>query len=131
MTWEYALISLIIGVLIGALIMYFGNPKFYKQKILQNKLEKSNNELIQYRQELLNHFIHSAKLLDNIANDYRQMHDYMTKISSKLLPDISHKDNPFYYHLTDPEYNRTLVNYPPRDYSEVSSSLLTAERHNK
>lgn len=43
MTWEYALIGLVVGVVIGAVAMRFGNRKLRQQQVLQNELEKSKN----------------------------------------------------------------------------------------
>ncbi len=35
MTWEYALIGLVVGVVIGAVAMRFGNRKLRQQQVLQ------------------------------------------------------------------------------------------------
>lgn len=40
MTWEYALIGLVVGIVIGAIAMRFGNRKLRQQQVLQNELEK-------------------------------------------------------------------------------------------
>jgi len=38
MTWESALIGFVIGVIIGAVAMRFGNRKLRQQQVLQNEL---------------------------------------------------------------------------------------------
>ena len=119
MTWEYALIGLVVGIVIGAVAMRFGNRKLRQQQVLQNELEKSKNELEQYRQELVSHFAHSAELLDNMANDYRQLYQHMAKSSNNLLPDMPPQDNPFRYRLTEADNDQAPVEFPPRDYSEI------------
>lgn len=130
MTWEYALIGLVVGIIIGAVAMRFGNPKLRQQQALQSELEKSKTELETYRQELVGHFAHSAELLDNMAKDYRQLYQHMATSSSNLLPDLPMQDNPFRYRLTEAEADndQAPVGMPPRDYSDGASGLLRGER---
>ncbi|MGY0160117.1 Z-ring associated protein ZapG [Edwardsiella tarda] len=129
MTWEYALIGLVVGLIIGALAMRFGNRKLRQQQALQDELEKSKTDLDQYRQELVNHFARSAELLDNLAKDYRQLYQHMATSSNNLLPDMPAHDNPFRYRLTEADNDQAPVEIPPRDYSEGASGLLRADRH--
>ncbi len=79
MTWEYALIGLVVGIIIGAVAMRFGNRKLRQQQALQYELEKNKAELEEYREELVSHFARSAELLDNMAHDYRQLYQHMAK----------------------------------------------------
>ncbi len=67
MTWEYALIGLVVGIIIGAVAMRFGNRKLRQQQALQYELEKNKAELDEYREELVSHFARSAELLDTMA----------------------------------------------------------------
>ncbi|MDU6409610.1 MAG: Z-ring associated protein ZapG [Yersiniaceae bacterium] len=129
MTWEYALIGLVAGLIIGALAMRFGNRKLRQQQVLQNELEKSKTELEEYRQELVSHFARSAELLDNMATDYRQLYQHMAKSSNNLLPDMPTQDNPFRYRLTEAEADNDQAPVEmPRDYSDSASGLLRGER---
>jgi len=95
MTWEYALIGLVVGIIIGAVAMRFGNRKLRQQQALQFELEKYKAELEEYREELVSHFARSAELLDNMAHDYRQLYQHMAKSSNNLLPDSMADANPF------------------------------------
>ncbi len=61
MTWEYALIGLVVGIIIGAVAMRFGNRKLRQQQALQFELEKNKAELEEYREELVSHFARSAE----------------------------------------------------------------------
>lgn len=133
MTWEYALIvGLVVGLIIGALAMRFGNRKLRQQTALQQELDKSRAELETYRQELVNHFSHSAELLEKMAQDYRQFHKHMVKSSTTLLPDMA-SSNPFSYlnfkpGAADGEEDHMNPDHPPRDYSEGASGLFRPER---
>ncbi|WP_225639196.1 Z-ring associated protein ZapG [Candidatus Profftia sp. (ex Adelges kitamiensis)] len=131
MTWEYILIGLVFGILIGVILMHFSNPKPYHQQMLKNELEKSKNELAQYRQELVGHFAHSAELLENMNNNYRQIYDHMMTSSKNLLPGTPQQNNPFRYRLNSIENDQLPIEFPPRDYSEGSSGILQAEHSNK
>lgn len=125
MTWEYALIGLVVGIVIGAVAMRFGNRKLRQQQVLQNELDKSKTELEEYRQELVGHFARSAELLDNMARDYRQLYQHMAKSSNNLLPDLPMQENPFRYRLTEAEADNDQAPVEmPRDYSEGASGLL-------
>ncbi|KNC07526.1 hypothetical protein AC791_17215 [Klebsiella sp. RIT-PI-d] len=126
MTWEYALIGLVVGIIIGAVAMRFGNRKLRQQQALQYELEKNKAELEEYRDELVSHFAQSAELLDNMAHDYRQLYQHMAKSSSALLPDImAAENNPFRNRLAESEASNDQAPVQmPRDYSEGASGLL-------
>lgn len=126
MTWEYALIGLVVGFIIGALVVRYGNPKLRQQKTAQAELDKKSTELEEYRKELVGHFARSAELLDNMARDYRQLYKHMAQSSSELMPDMPAQDNPFNYRLTESEADndQAPVKMPPRDYSEGASGLF-------
>ncbi|MGJ0635598.1 Z-ring associated protein ZapG [Xenorhabdus bovienii] len=126
MTWEYALIGLVIGFIVGALAVRFGSSKLRQQNAAQAELEKNRAELEEYRKELVSHFAHSAELLDNMARDYRQLYQHMAKSSNELMPNMPIQDNPFNYRLTESEAYKSKVtaNMPPRDYSEGASGLF-------
>ncbi|MTH45649.1 Z-ring associated protein ZapG [Intestinirhabdus alba] len=125
MTWEYALIGLIVGIIIGAVAMRFGNRKLRQQQALQYELEKNKKELEDYRNELVSHFAHSAQLLDNMADDYRQLYQHMAKSSSSLLPEMTAETNPFRNRLAESEASNDQAPVQmPRDYSEGASGLL-------
>ena len=118
MTWEYALIGLVVGVIIGAVAMSFGNRKLRQQQALQYELEKNKAELEEYREELVSHFARSAELLDNMAHDYRQLYQHMAKSSSSLLPVMREESNPFRNRLAESDaINDQAPVHIPRDYS--------------
>ena len=132
MTWEYGLIGLVVGIIVGAVAMRFGNKKLREQRSMQYELEKSKAELADYREELTNHFAQSAELLDNMARDYRQLYQHMAKSSSSLLPEMSAEENPFRNRLSESEANNDQAPVQiPRDYSEGASGLLRGRANRK
>ncbi|NUU66969.1 DUF1043 family protein [Enterobacteriaceae bacterium BIT-l23] len=130
MTWEYALIGLVVGIIIGAVAMRFGSRKLRQQQALQYELEQKKAELDTWREELVGHFAHSAELLDNMAHDYRQLYQHMAKSSSNLLPEMSAESNPFRNRLSESEASNDQAPVQmPRDYSEGASGLLRGRKH--
>ena len=129
MTWEYALIGLVVGLIIGAVAMRFGNRKLRQQRSQQYELEKTKAELADYREELTSHFAQSAELLDNMARDYRQLYQHMAIGSNDLLPNLPGEKNPFAYQLTESEADNDQAPVQmPRDYPDSASGLLRGER---
>jgi uncharacterized membrane-anchored protein YhcB (DUF1043 family) len=103
--------------------MRFGNRKLRQQQALQFELEKNKTELEEYREELVSHFARSAELLDNMADDYRQLYQHGEK-SSSLLPDAMADANPFRNVWQNRAGNDQAPVQMPRDYSEGASGLL-------
>lgn len=114
MTREYALIGLVVGIIVGAVAMRFGNRKLRQQQALQYELEKNKAELEEYREELVSHFARSAELLDTMAHDYRQLYQHMAKSSSSLLPELSAESNPFRNRLAESEAGNDQLRYKCR-----------------
>lgn len=129
MTWEFALIiGLVAGLIIGVLIMRFGSSKLRNQQSLQEELEKNKAELEQYKQGLMSHFERSAQLLENVADDYRQLCQHMAESSTALLPEITQQLNSLNF-LPSEHEKKALppTEEPPRDYSNNASGLLRSE----
>ncbi|WP_339058343.1 Z-ring associated protein ZapG [Candidatus Regiella endosymbiont of Tuberolachnus salignus] len=118
MTWEYGLIGLIVGMLIGALAMRFGNRDLRQQQKLKNELDRRSIDFEEYRQELVGHFARNAELLDNMARDYRQLYQHIAKNSNNLLPDLPLQDNSLHSHNRNNESDgdKPQVKVPPLDY---------------
>lgn len=125
MTWEYALIGLVVGIIIGAISMRFSKSKL-QQESLQYELKQSKAELDEQRKKLSNHFARSAELLDNMADDYRQLYQHMLKSSNNLLPNQRVKENPFRYRLSEAETDNEQIpaKTQPQDSLKNTSNLL-------
>ncbi|CAJ0993393.1 Z-ring associated protein ZapG [Pantoea sp. Nvir] len=129
MTWEYGLIGLVIGTLVGAVAMRFGNKKIRKQRSLLYELEKTKAELADYRKELNNYFLRSTELLDNMVHDHHQFYQHIVKGSNDLLSNPTLEKNTFAYQLTQAEAdNDQVLVQIPRDYSESASGMSSDKR---
>lgn len=125
MTWEYTLIGLVVGFIIGALTIQFGNHNLRQQQTLQHKLAKSKSELDEYREELTSHVARSAELLNNMADDYSKLYQYMRTSSNSLLPDQRAQDKQCRYRLTEAEADNDQIpaEMQSRDYPEIGGGL--------
>lgn len=90
-----ALILVVIGIFIGFIATWLMMRDNSQHKDVKKALEKSQNELEQYRQGLVDHFSESADLLDNISRDYNKLYQRMAKASSELMQHQPEQDNPF------------------------------------
>ncbi|RXJ71912.1 hypothetical protein CS022_18700 [Veronia nyctiphanis] len=121
------LVYLIIGVVIGFFLARFTSGNASQQKELKKDLEKSQYELAQYRQDLIDHFSQSAEILDNISRDYSKLYQHMANVSADLVPDLPPQDNPFAKKITkisDSKAKESTPQEQPRDYSEGTSGFL-------
>lgn len=127
MDWINALILVASGFLIGLVVTWLMLRDNAQHKDLKKALEKSQNELEQYRQELAEHFSGSADLLDNISRDYSKLYNHMAKSSSDLMPDQLEQDNPFSKRMVQIAKLTSQTTNPqkqPLDYSDTPSGLL-------
>jgi uncharacterized membrane-anchored protein YhcB (DUF1043 family) len=158
MAWEYALIiGIVVGIILGVIIVRLSGGGS-QQKALQAELDKTKEELTQYRADITDHFQRSSVLLNNMVKEYSQLYNHFSKASHDLSADAENKSlpNPFDFRVVDAssteidDADETLSaaneheldtadesasntvkkteEAPPRDYSEGASGLLRTER---
>ncbi len=131
MAFIYAAIGLVAGVIIGIISARLMTPEYQKHKQIQKDLEKSKFELEQQRQDLADHFAHTAEMLDALGKDYTKLYQHMAQTSSQLLPNIPEQDNPFVKQLTEPKSeNKTIAdeNIQPKDYANGATGVLKEQK---
>jgi uncharacterized membrane-anchored protein YhcB (DUF1043 family) len=135
MPWNYAIIGLLVGCVVGVIVSRITTPQYKNQKNLQKELDGTKFALEQQRQELMDHFSQTADMLDTIGKDYTKLYQHLAKTSSELIPNVSEQDNPF---LKTIEKNNRLTNAtdaedetnsdtPPKDYANGPTGLLKGE----
>jgi uncharacterized membrane-anchored protein YhcB (DUF1043 family) len=86
-----ALVALLVGLAAGALVA----RKFSLDGRKQRELERSVNKLLQqqkdYQHEVATHFTDTAKLLNNLAESYRDVHNHLASGASNLCADQAGK----------------------------------------
>lgn len=101
MAWEYALIiGIIVGIILGVIIIRL-NGSGAQQKALQEELDKTKEELEQYRSNISEHFKRSSVLLNNMVNEYSQLYNHISKASHEFSTDHESLPNPFDFRVVD------------------------------
>lgn len=82
-------IAFCVGGLLGAFISRSLFPP-EQQKILEENLQASKQELDQYQREVAEHFASTAKLVQNLTRSYKEVHDHLASGALKLTsPEIT------------------------------------------
>lgn len=126
MTWEYIFVSLLIGIFIGIITMYYKNRNLlYKQKIMHNELQNNKIKLNEYQQELHHHFAHSIELLNKMAENYRHLYHNIKKSANFFLPNTHIQDSlyTFQSNLKNTDSEQLPIK-TPRDYPENIENII-------
>ncbi len=81
------LIALAIGAAVGALLTRSMSADNRKQRELERSLDKLLQQQKDYQHEVVEHFTDTAKLLNNLAESYRDVHNHLASGASKLCED--------------------------------------------
>lgn len=132
MVWVFMIIiSLLIGVSIGIIIMYYRDRDLLKNhRTLYNELQNNRIKLNEYQKRLNSHFTCNIELLNRIAKNYRDLYQNMMNNASFFLPNIYTKDNMYSFNIRN-EHDKDNEHLPikaPLDYSE---NLEVFQKDNK
>lgn len=87
-----AIALLIAGVILGALIGYFIRQptKEAKQREdqLNEQIKHKEDELAQYKQQVADHFLHTANLVNSMTESYRAVHEHLADGARTLCSDL-------------------------------------------
>ncbi|MFT5881309.1 MAG: uncharacterized membrane-anchored protein YhcB (DUF1043 family) [Moritella sp.] len=116
------MISLVVGVIVGFIIAKITRGEDQTGKF-KGKLLAKEAELEQYKNEVIEHFNSTEKLLMKLSETYVSMQQHLAKDAKKLLDNVELKDIPFQAKkVIDPN---TPVEGQPKDYSNSASGLLS------
>ena len=82
-----ALIALVVGSGLGALIARRYSFDGRKQRELERSVDKLLQQQKDYQHEVVEHFSDTAKLLNNLAESYRDVHNHLASGASQLCAD--------------------------------------------
>ncbi|MGH1439143.1 MAG: YhcB family protein [Cellvibrionaceae bacterium] len=117
-----ALITFIIGCVLGATLTRVLSPQQQKARSLESKLHDSEQKLTEYQQEVTEHFAQTAKLVNTLTQSYRDVHEHLSgdalklanvDISRQLLKDSSNEDDKVLGDSALPESDFQ----PPKDWA--------------
>ena len=84
-TW---VLYLCIGVIIGGMAgFYFAKLDDFSKKQkqqLEEKLQKSERELVEYKDQVTTHFRETASLINNMTESYQKVHEHLARGSFEL-----------------------------------------------
>ncbi|WP_455375994.1 YhcB family protein [Kaarinaea lacus] len=84
-TW---VLYLCIGVVIGGMAgFYFAKLDDFSKKQkqeLEDKLQKSERELVEYKDQVTAHFVETANLINNMTESYQKVHEHLANGSVDL-----------------------------------------------
>jgi uncharacterized membrane-anchored protein YhcB (DUF1043 family) len=117
------LVSGVVGVALGAILMFWGiHPKSRQQ--LEAKLLEAEQKLKQQNTQITEHFTHTASLVSNLTRNYRDLHDYLATSAQQLgnidIQPVLSSDS-----KTAPILGQGVVINPPLDYAPKKSNVGT------
>lgn len=77
--------ALVAGIIIGAVLSRLFNSGNRKNRDLENQLRDSANARKEYEQEVSEHYVKTAKLVDELTESYRQVHNHLAEGAATLL----------------------------------------------
>ena len=75
---------LVIGLGLGALLGRRSSPGAQRQRDLELKLDQMLQDKKSYEDEVVDHFTETAKLLNNLTERYRDVHNHLAKGANDL-----------------------------------------------
>lgn len=79
-----ALVTFIIGCVLGAVLTRVLSPQEQKARSLESKLQDSEHKLSEYQQEVTEHFAQTAQLVNTLTQSYRDVHEHLSSDALKL-----------------------------------------------
>ena len=78
------LVALLVGTAIGVLLSRRLSPDSQKQRELERTLDRLLQQQKDYQHDVVEHFTDTAKLLGNLAESYRDVHNHLAHGATKL-----------------------------------------------
>lgn len=77
--------SLLVGVAVGALLSRLFTPETRNHRELEKRLTEAGATLKNYRQDVSDHYVKTANLVDELTESYRDLHNHLAEGASNLL----------------------------------------------
>lgn len=79
-----AAVALLIGILIGTILHRTLSPQASKSRAVETRLQETEQKLTDYQQEVTEHFADTAKLVNNLTQSYKEVHEHLATNALKL-----------------------------------------------
>ncbi len=120
-----ATLSLIAGSLITLLLTRTMSSSEQKARALEGRLQEAEATLSNYQQEVTEHFAETAKLVNNLTQNYKEVHEHLASDALKLANiDISRQMLSNGVNETTGEMNVSEEDFqPPKDWAPSDGTL--------
>ncbi len=113
--------TLVIGGVLGGLLTRKLSSQEKKAQSLQAEVEKHKKQLSEYQQQVNDHFATTAKLVNQLTQNYRDVHEHLASDALKLANmDISRQlisdTNNDHIGINERKLNEQIVE-PPKDWA--------------
>jgi uncharacterized membrane-anchored protein YhcB (DUF1043 family) len=120
-----AITTFIIGGLLSLLLTRSFSSSEQKTRTLESRLEEAEHSLANYQQEVTEHFAETAQLVNNLTQNYKEVHEHLAGSALKLANvDISRQ-----LLSTNPDDDGSELNIneetfqPPKDWAPSEGTL--------
>ncbi|MFT7387928.1 MAG: uncharacterized membrane-anchored protein YhcB (DUF1043 family) [Candidatus Endobugula sp.] len=121
-----AVTTFIAGCLLSLLLTRTLSPSEKKSRALEARLQETEDKLSSYQGEVTDHFSQTAQLVNNLTQNYKEVHEHLAGSALKLANvDISRQ---LLSNSVDGEENASLDNsgetfQPPKDWAPGTGAL--------
>ncbi|VFP79596.1 Inner membrane protein YhcB [Candidatus Erwinia haradaeae] len=123
MWWVNGLVGLIIGIITGAMVMYFKIKSSQNKKNKYFNFQKNQSELKVFHKELYNHFSQNIQLLSNLEHDCQNLYRHIDKSIHDLRCYLENQSKRFNGQDEDNPINHEKISVNlPLDYPMSTSS---------
>jgi uncharacterized membrane-anchored protein YhcB (DUF1043 family) len=79
-----AVVALVAGCILGSVLSRTLSPQQQKARSMETKLQEAEQQLKEYQQEVTEHFAETSKLVNNLTQSYRDVHEHLASDALKL-----------------------------------------------
>ena len=80
-----AVAAVLVGAALGLALARMFNSENQRNRELEKQLQSANRELKEYQQEVSEHYVKTAKLVDDLTESYREVHNHLAEGAATLL----------------------------------------------
>lgn len=127
--------AFVIGLIIGAGILQLAGKSQRKSRELAKDIQNKESEINDYRNEVEQHFTQTSKLLDDLANNYREIHNHLANGAENLcekephqpiikpLPELLEQEQADKSAPKLPESTEQPLDYAPKKSADAKGAL--------
>lgn len=79
-----ATVTFILGCLLSVILLRSLSPSEQKTRNLETRLQQAEETLTDYQQEVTEHFAETARLVNTLTQNYKEVHEHLTSNALKL-----------------------------------------------